>query len=381
MPDTVPKETAGAAATAAADFPALDKEEHEALLAESNTISSKYNFELPRIVSEARRTRARLVALQFPEGLAPYGPSIAEVLGKHGVDSVVLADIIYGACCIDDLACQALGAELLVHFGHSRLVSSLVDTIYIPVHVFMSPGVLDSALDEAFRTPCSIALFSTAQFTCLLPAIEEHLASKGFRVTVKAVSPLEPGEILGCTAPCLDGVDSALVICDGRFHVEAVGLANPGVALYRYDPYTGVLSREMYDSNTVLSTRKRLAESLDNAHTVGVILGVLGRQGGIRATDELRKRLVGVGKRVMMIHIADITSSLLDMFPDVDVWVEVACPRLAIDWGTSYHKPLLTAFECARWLGAEGERYRLDNFARNKGSSCSSCAECECGTE
>lgn len=371
MTDTVPT----------LDFPMLDKDEYNALLVESQAISSKYDFELARIVNEARTTHARLVALQFPEGLAPYGPSIAELLRKHGVDSVVLADIIYGACCIDDLACQALGAELLVHFGHSRLVSSLVKTIYIPVHVFMSAEVLDSALDETFRTPCSIALFSTAQFTCLLPGIKEHLVAKGFKVMVKAVSPLEPGEVLGCTAPCLDGVDSALIICDGRFHVEAVGLANPGVTLYRYDPYTGVLSCEMYDSGAVLSTRKKLAESLNNAHTVGIILGVLGRQGGIRATDELRKRLVAAGKRVMMIHIADITTPLLDAFSDVDVWVEVACPRLAIDWGTSYHKPLLTAFECARWLGVEGERYRLDNFARNKGSSCSSCAECECITK
>lgn len=34
----------------------------------------------------------------------------------------VLGDVSYGACCIDDLKAEALGADFLVHFGHSCLV-------------------------------------------------------------------------------------------------------------------------------------------------------------------------------------------------------------------------------------------------------------------
>lgn len=30
---------------------------------------------------------------------------------------LVLGDVTYGACCVDDLTAQALGADFLVHYG------------------------------------------------------------------------------------------------------------------------------------------------------------------------------------------------------------------------------------------------------------------------
>ncbi len=34
----------------------------------------------------------------------------------------VMGDVTYGACCVDDFSAKALGADLLVHYGHSCLV-------------------------------------------------------------------------------------------------------------------------------------------------------------------------------------------------------------------------------------------------------------------
>lgn len=51
------------------------------------------------------------------------------------------------------------------------------------------------------------------------------------------------------------------------------------------------------------------------------------------------------------------------MTPDVGVWVQVACPRLSIDWGYAFERPLLSPYEAcvaldikegAGW-GADGE--------------------------
>lgn len=33
-----------------------------------------------------------------------------------------MGDVTYGACCVDDFSAKALGADLLVHYGHSCLV-------------------------------------------------------------------------------------------------------------------------------------------------------------------------------------------------------------------------------------------------------------------
>jgi diphthamide biosynthesis enzyme Dph1/Dph2-like protein len=48
----------------------------------------------------------------------------------------VMGDVTYGACCIDDFSAAALGAQLLVHYGHSCLVP--VDVTSIPcLYVFV----------------------------------------------------------------------------------------------------------------------------------------------------------------------------------------------------------------------------------------------------
>lgn len=43
----------------------------------------------------------------------PYRFTKAEVM--------VMGDVTYGACCVDDFTARALGVDFLVHYGHSCL--------------------------------------------------------------------------------------------------------------------------------------------------------------------------------------------------------------------------------------------------------------------
>lgn len=46
--------------------------------------------------------------------------------------------------------------------------------------------------------------------------------------------PLSAGEVLGCTAPRVPGEhDALLFVADGRFHLEALMVANPHLPAYR----------------------------------------------------------------------------------------------------------------------------------------------------
>lgn len=100
-------------------------------------LPSNYSFEIHKTVYQLRRDRIRTVALQMPEGLMIYGPIIADILehytypvaecaqgGKYEgmeVTPLLLADVTYGACCIDDFTAKEMGAEMIVHYGHSCL--------------------------------------------------------------------------------------------------------------------------------------------------------------------------------------------------------------------------------------------------------------------
>ena len=54
-----------------------------------------------------------------------------------GVDEcMVMGDVTFGACCVDDFSAKALGADFLVHYGHSCLVP--VDITGVPcLYVFV----------------------------------------------------------------------------------------------------------------------------------------------------------------------------------------------------------------------------------------------------
>lgn len=36
-------------------------------------------------------------------------------------DTLIMGDVTYGACCVDDFSARALGADIMIHYGHSCL--------------------------------------------------------------------------------------------------------------------------------------------------------------------------------------------------------------------------------------------------------------------
>ena len=45
---------------------------------------------------------------------------------------------------------------------------------------------------------------------------------------------LPAGEVLGCTAPTIvEGADAIVFVADGRFHLEAIMIANPSIPAFR----------------------------------------------------------------------------------------------------------------------------------------------------
>lgn len=86
-------------------------------------LPDNYNFEIHKSVWKVKSESIKTVALQFPEGLLMYACVISDIIGRFGgAKVIILGDVTYGACCIDDFTAQKLGAELLIHYGHSCLV-------------------------------------------------------------------------------------------------------------------------------------------------------------------------------------------------------------------------------------------------------------------
>ncbi|GJQ87950.1 hypothetical protein Trydic_g12880 [Trypoxylus dichotomus] len=80
-------------------------------------------------------------------------------------------------------------------------------------------------------------------------------------------------------------------------------------------------------------------------------MGTLGRQGNSKVVDYIRNRLDYYQRENVTILLSEIYPNKLDLFKGIDAFIQIACPRLSIDWGNSFKRPLLNPYEIAVALG------------------------------
>ncbi len=49
--------------------------------------------------------------------------------------------------------------------------------------------------------------------------------------------------------------------------------------------------------------------------------------------------------------LSEVAPWKLALMEGVDAWIQIACPRLSIDWGEGFQKPTLTPYEALIALG------------------------------
>ncbi|ETN85192.1 diphthamide biosynthesis protein 2 domain protein, partial [Necator americanus] len=177
-------------------------------------------------------------------------------------------------------------------------------------------------------------------------AARVSLENSGLEIILPQCKPLSPGEILGCTSPRLgDSCDVVIYLGDGRFHLESLMIHNPSLKTYQYDPYSRKFTLEHYNFNVLMRNRKGAVNIASKCNVFGLIQGTLGRQGNIKIVQELERRLEAKNKKFVRVLLSEIFPDKLAKFEEVECWVQVACPRLSIDWGAEFPKPLLSPFE------------------------------------
>lgn len=338
-----------------------------------------YSFEIHKTIHRARSSSSKKIALQFPEGLLLFATTISDILTRFcpGAETIIMGDVTYGACCIDDYTARALDCDLLVHYAHSCLIPvdvTKIKTLYVFVDISIDTKHLLASLERNFQTGKTIAMVGTIQFNATLHNLKPELERAGFKILIPQITPLSKGEILGCTSPRLsnDAVDLLLYLGDGRFHLESAMIHNPSLPAYRYDPYSRKLTRETYEQDEMYDLRRQAIASAKNAKKWGLILGSLGRQGNPHTMALIEQTLNERGIPFINILLSEIFPGKLALMGDIECWVQVACPRLSIDWGYAFPRPLLTPYEALvalemreDWKTGNGGVYLMNYYAKD----------------
>jgi len=303
----------------------------------------EYELDLERVKELIKKLDVKRALLQMPDGLKAWSSLVIDELERIGVEVVLDAGHTWGICDIPLYKAKLIHADAIIHYGHLDINGYFkIDNIkVISVPAYYKREISVDVLNElvnVLKPFKAIGLSSSIQHVKELFRVGKYLKDRGFNVYIgrSKLSLFRPGQITGCelgaTLSINDYVDAHVCISGGIFH--AIGIAiMTGKDTFSLDPYKGVVE----SSRVREFLKKVLVKKLYNltiameANIFGIIVS---RKPGqyklalaLKAKRELEKR----GRKAIVIISDEVSPTAIANIRGVDVFVNTACPRLAID--------------------------------------------------
>lgn len=310
----------------------------------------QFDFEEERIKQEIKRLKAKRVLIQLPEGLKPHGFRLARVVEKTGALPIVSADPCYGGCDLAMAEAESLGVNLIIHYGHAKLLRhERVPTIYVEARATIN---VDDAVEKALlllEKWRKIGLATTVQHVQKLDNVKEILLHAGRTVMIGDAGRMNyPGQVIGCdysnVKSIVGDVEAFLFFGGGRFHALGVALSTLKPTIVA-DPYEKRAFSVDEEARKILKQRWASIEEAKGAKTFAVLVGLKPGQKKFEEALIIKEELQKAGKKTHLFAVRNITPEALMNFPEVDAYVNTACPRLSLDDPSKFQKPVLTQNE------------------------------------
>ncbi|XP_053549559.1 2-(3-amino-3-carboxypropyl)histidine synthase subunit 2 [Bombina bombina] len=315
-------------------------------------------YETEKTISFIQKTGARKVALQFPDELLVDSVTVSKKLeAATGAKTYILGDTSYGSCCVDEVAAEHVGADALVHYGRA----CLTPCTRLPVsYVFGHKKVDKDLCSYTFRnlypdTKSHVVVLSDVVYSHIIDDLKSLLASDYTNVvfsklTLQGETP-SPDEIckFGRTfspEPNLWPAGYSIFYVGG----EGPTLSNlmltwPSCSFFSFNPETGEGRKEGLRVNSALMKRFYLIERARDAKVVGILVGTLGVTDYLSALNHLKDIIHRAGKKSYMLAMGKLNPAKLANFPEIDIFVLVACPESSLLDSSAFYRPIVTPDE------------------------------------
>jgi len=306
-------------------------------------------LELDELLQEVKVHDARIIGIQIPAGLRQSAREISSFFESRGYDVIFSGDPSYGACDIADHEMAAAGADLLIHFGHSRMLDKFeIPVIYWDVKDDISiKEVLSSNISKIRSLGDKVGLATTVQHVHKLGEAAEFLRAEGMVVQIGGPGSRAsyPGQVLGCSFEAIEDldVDFYVYIGTGYFHPIGISLSTDKEVLY-CDPYLGTCVSIDDERNKILKKRYAMMSKARDKRDFAILISTKRGQNRYEQALYIKKLLKKNGKSCQLIFAEEINKYLVQDF-DFEAYIVAACPRIAIDDAPLFDKPVLTVAE------------------------------------
>ncbi|MBI5391386.1 diphthamide biosynthesis enzyme Dph2 [Candidatus Woesearchaeota archaeon] len=319
-------------------------------------MNHKFDFDLERVVQEITSKDAKLVLIQLPEGIKMYAEEIVSFLVKNTKATIIVSgESNWGGCDVALNEARNLNVDLLVHFGHAPFIKADFSILYVEVKDLTDFHVLLQQSLDSLKTFNKIGLVASIQHLHTLPDVQLFYEKHGKTVSIPSKKGFAAydGHVVGCEYNALKTIDDKVdcfIVIGNNFHSlgAALSVQKP---VFLIDVYNmDVVNMEPLKQKIVKQRAMALAKMKD-ARTIGIIIGT--KPGQKFGTYQiLKERLEKLGKNVVVLTMNEVTQEKLTNFYNIQGFIELACPRIAIEDYGKYDKPILTMKEAFVLLNA-----------------------------
>lgn len=309
---------------------------------EQETRREQFNFEsFDEVLKAIKEEGYEKVGLQGPDGIKPQLIEFADELRDHEIEPVLIGASSFGACGIADEKASRMGADALVHVGHTRFLHPEgddmddLDVYYLPYREDRDiMSVLEEHYDEIEEE--TLGLVGVTQYMDRAEPAREFLEEKGFKVVEgrTGLRTTEPGQVLGCDAGAAhniaEKVDAFVFLGSGHFHPSQV--SETGKKVYVVDPYEKHIWVEPPNSldDEYQAEVARVMKHKDKQKW-GIVTSSKKGQNYLQAVKIAKEKLEKHGKDVYIFVEDRIFESDYKGY-GIDIYVNCACPRMTKDW-------------------------------------------------
>lgn len=274
----------------------------------------------------------------------------------------ILADTSYSACCIDEIAAEHCGADVLVHYGRS----CLSPTTRLPVIYVFTTNPLD--LTSVVSSFCStfpeknakVILMADVTYASHTPALHRLLVEGGY-TDIFATSVIHnPSSPLPNRTLPPGGEDPETLRSYALFHISTplpsllLVLASRIASIHTYLPATSSVSTE---STTVLLRRRyALLSHARTAGIIGILVNTLNVKNYLPMLSMVKRQIREAGRKSYLVVVGKVNVEKVANFSEVEVWVGVGCWEQGIvgsSGGREFYRAVITPFELSCALDKE----------------------------
>jgi len=325
-----------------------------------------FDFELEKAIKTVGERRAKRVLLQFPEGLKPFSTEVVDRLRSRlpEVEFLISGEPSFGACDVAEDEVKAVGADLILHFGHSPYTwyYPKFPTLFVevrstsPLREDLVSELIDVLVDYGAR---SVSLTSTLQYVRQMGELASKLEDR-FKVKVgRPSSPyMHEGQVLGCDYRAVEEADVNVHLSSGLFHALGVGLAT-GRPVVKVDLDNSRVVDLTPEVNRVLKVRYGKILQAMEARTWVIVQGLKVGQNRPLMVRFLESSLRSKGFKTYVVTSKNLSVESLRNIDRsyVDAYVITSCPRLPTDDLYNFEKPVLTPGEAKMVINNRLEPY------------------------